>query len=179
MARGFRAARGGLSAPKRQIANDGFGGLVALTFGANLTAKAIGNAGFLLVVPAATLVRTRGILGVALSASGSNFNVVTGVLGIKKVAVEAFNAGLASLSTPLEDIEGMWIVWQPFTLFAPATGVGAGNFGIFQKEMIDSKGMRKLKVNDVLAVTVEARQSDATTGTVIEVGYDLRMQFKL
>ncbi len=77
MARGNRfAGRGGLQAPKRQIANDGFGGFGTLTFGASATATALGSIGAVILEPALTVVRLRGIFAAAVTVSAINTNVI-------------------------------------------------------------------------------------------------------
>jgi len=180
MARGFRSSRGGLPAPKRQIGNDGFGSTAVVTMGASLTGSALAAAGFILTVPAATLVRTRGILGAAVTISGANNNIITGVFGLMIVSAEAFLAGAASVSTPLDDIERAWVVWQPFSVYADGTTLGeSSGRAAFDVQHIDSRGMRKMKLDDTLAPVVECRQNDATINTVVEVTFDLRFQFKL
>jgi len=60
-----------------------------------------------------------------------------------------------------------------------ATSIAAGEPETFDARLIDSRGMRKLKANDVLVPVFEGFQATATTGTSINLTYSLRMQFKL
>ena len=175
--RGF--SRGGVKPPQRQIANFATCGEVTLTFGASLRATALGTVALNTIVAAATLVRSRGLIEMALTASGSNNNTVAGVMGIIQVSVEAFTAGLASLPTPITDPARPWIVWQPFGLFADGAALGEAAQGRSEFQLFDSRGMRKLKANDTLAVVFEACQFDATTGTVVHGTYVWRDQLKL
>ena len=183
MARGFTGrGRGSLPAPKRQIANDGIdlAGDATLTFLATSNATALGTVAQLTIPPAMTLVRTRGRLFVRVNSSGTINNIITGAIGMLVVSLEAFNAGILSVSTPLDDIERAWFVWEPFALQGRVAAASAGNdIGAYVSWPFDSRGQRKLKTNDVLALVVEANQVSAVTGTVLSVGYSFRQQFKL
>ncbi len=169
----------GVPPPQRQIANDGFVGTGIITFGAVSTGTAVGSNGFQIVVPAITLVRSRGSINVSLLSSGAADNSMNGALGMKISSLEAFGVGLTALDTPLSDVEGDWVVYEPFSVFASATTVGEDATPSYWSHTWDSKGMRKLKANDVLYVTVEATQQNATNGSVLRFGYTVRQQFKL
>ena len=180
MARNFRTGRGSQVAPKRQIANDGFGGRGLLTFGAALTATAVGSFAFVIGESAATIVRTRGWLNIRVNSSGTINNPIHGAMGMMIVGLEAFNVGITALATPLDDIERAWFVWQPFTLIPRVAAASAGNDISAHLNMpFDSRGQRRVKEGDVLVVMFEATQLSATTGTVIECSYGLRLQAKL
>jgi len=106
------AHRGGIiQAPQRQIANDGFQGEINLAFGSSTTGTALGGTAFAIVVAAATLVRTRGIFAAKMLVNGATNNIAVVTMGLIIVSAEAFSAGLASVSTPLDDIERAWFVW--------------------------------------------------------------------
>ena len=181
MARGtFRGRAGGLQAPKRQIANEGFDGTATLTFGASTTATAVGSIGALITTPAATLVRTRGNFGMVVTASGTNTSLKNVVMGLTVVSEDAFAVGLTALPTPIGDVERMWQVWQAGSVYADGTASGESAGGaVFREYPIDSRGMRKVKAGNVLAVTFEGFQVSATTGTIVLVSYSLRLQLKL
>jgi len=179
MARGFRGSRGGLQAPKRQIANEGVEGFATMTFGASASAVVAGTVGAALTAPAATLVRTRGLLSARVDASGASNAIITGVMGLIVVSLEAFTVGgITSLPTPIDDTERAWVVWQPFSLTATATTPDQGSFGLFSQFPIDSRGMRKMKRDDLLAIIFEGLQVTTSTGTVVKLAYELRFQFK-
>jgi len=170
------------SAPKRQIANDGIEGenQATLTFLATNVASTVMTLALLLVVPAATLVRTRGHVTFRLRASGAINNSISGAFGMFVTTIEAFNAGIASLPLPLDDIENDWFVWEPFTFWSSAAGgEGAGAYGRSIERTFDSRGQRKLKAGDVLVGIVEGVQISATTGTIVDVNHQTRHQFKL
>ena len=177
---GFRSR--GSMAPKRQIANDGlsqFSG-TQITFGVANQITAANNGGFGIVVPAATLVRTRGCLRVSVVTSGIAGGRIMGAMGMIVVSTEAFTVGgLGSLPTPLDDIENDWFVYQPFCLHTDATDPSANDVYSDFLVNFDSRGQRKLKTGDLLAIVYEAAQSHSTTGTVLDATVMFRSQFKL
>ncbi len=172
---------GGFKSPQRQIANDGIEivSVAPITFGASASGSAIGSVGFLVAVPAATLVRTRGSVTFRLAASGASNNSIGGAMGMIVVSENAFAAGLASVPLPLDDIENDWFVYEPVTFEASATSIGANNVGSKITRQFDSRGQRKLKNGDVLAMVFELSQETSTTGTVVTATAIWRQQFKL
>ena len=181
MARRIVRRAAGSQAPQRQIANDGFDGTATITFGGSTVGTAQGSVGFQVLVPALTLVRTRGIFSAVVTVAGASTAIIQGAMGIIVASGESFAAGLVSLSTPMDDIERAWVVWQPFSVYADVGGAitEAAGTAAFSREAVDSRGMRKMKVNDVLSVVFEATQLVGTTGTVVKFSYNLRQQFKL
>jgi len=179
MARGFRGRAGASKPPQRQIGNSVLRGDATLTFGASASATAIGSFGARQTGAAATLVRTRGAMQALVTNSGISDNVIEVVLGIIVVSLEAFNAGIASIPTPLSDPERAWIVWQPLAVTAISANPDQGAFGTFAQVAVDSRGMRKVKFDDIFVAVFEGFQLSATTGTVVLCSYTLRMQQKL
>lgn len=170
----------GVKPPQRQIANAGLVGTSTMTFAGNVEGSSAGSVGSVVLVPALTLVRTRGIVHVAIVTSGSTANPIVGVFGIIPVSLEAFTiGGLTSLPIPISDPERAWVVYQPWSVFADATTPGEAAPGANLNFMVDSRGMRKMKLDDTLAIVFEARQFAATTGTVVRFNYMLRFQDKL
>jgi len=180
MARRFTRRAGGLPAPQRQIANavpsSSFG---QITFGATSRGSVQGSIGSVLIESAATLVRTRGTFSAMVNVSGTSNAIISVVFGLIVVSLEAFNAGLASIPTPLADGGRPWIVWQPLHLVATGTTPDQGAFGKSAIISFDSRGMRKMKTNEVLTVVFEADQLSGTTGTVVNCAVVYRNQFKL
>ena len=183
MARRFTGrGRGSLPAPKRQIANDGLESgpsIATLTFLATTNAVAGFSVGLLTAVPAATLVRTRGELVIKVLTSGNITNQIAGAFGMIVVSENAFGAGITALPTPLVDIENDWFVYEPFALQLEANNPPQDSIAAHRVVRFDSRGMRKLKDGDVLAMVIEANQTDATTGTVVRAAAHFRSQFKL
>ena len=180
MARGFSSRRGSLPAPKRQIANDGVTGLnnARMTFGAALSATVLLGAQQL-AIPAATLVRTRGSLLVRVIAAGDVDDVLGGAFGLIVASNQAFAAGVASLPSPVTEIENDWVVWVPVTLNADLGSTNPLEPAAFQRVEFDSRGMRKMKLGESLVGVFEMFQSGGTTGTIIDVVSQFRLQFKL
>ncbi len=181
MARRFAGSRrGGLQAPKRQIANDG----VDTSNSTILTIGAAASGSILLgrqelAIPAATVVRTRGAFGIKWRSSGVVTNTANGAFGIIVVSNEAAVAGLASIPTPMDQIENDWLVYVPFVLFADQINVGEDDVGAYKIVDFDSRGMRKMKLGDSLQAVVEVFQRDATTGSIFDLSAQWRHQFKL
>ena len=182
MARGFNSRRGSLPAPKRQIANEAVNGLdQAVAFGAAATVSGLGGTGFILGIPAATLIRTRGVISVSVADSGATGNVIFGAVVMGIASVEAFGVGLTALNTPLSDASFAWFVYEPFVLMGEGTvtielsDASASSVQI----AVDSRGQRKMKQEDLIYVVLEATQALTTTGTILRWGYSLRQQLKL
>ena len=180
MARGFAGrGRGSLPAPKRQILNERLEGqFQALAFLATNNVTGIGTTGLVVTEGAGTLVRTRGSLSVMISVSGTVKNQIQGAFGMIVVSQEAFNAGLASLSTPFDDATRAWFVYEPITMYAVGLTPGGNDQSAQFRAVIDSRGQRKLKEGDVLVTMIELVQRSAVTGTLIDGSYSLRFQFK-
>ncbi len=182
MARSRHMTRGFSQAPKRQIANDGLsvgGGSATMTFGASVAGSALGSLAFALIIPAATLVRTRGSWSAMIRTSGGTNNHLSIVMGMYVATDEAFGVGLTALQTPIESIENDWYVYEPTSLVSEITNPGNDSIVSNFRGSFDSRGQRKLKAGDVLVTVFEGSQSDATTGTIIELSYFWRSQFKL
>ena len=179
----FRGGRG-LPAPKRQIGNDGADGsinpIATVTFGASIgPIKAGLSAGLTLTEAAATLVRTRGALVLEMLTSGGVTNEVTGAVGMIVVSSDAFAVGISALPGPLTDISNDWFVYEPFALATESANPPADSRVSHVMRQFDSRGMRKLKAGETLAMVIEAVQSDATTGTVLRLASTFRVQVKL
>ena len=172
--------RGSLPAPKRQIANDGVDAAnsAQLAIGA-ASSGVIALGSNLLLSPAATLVRTRGSVLFKISASGSANNKLNGAFGIIVASDQAVSIGITALPSPITEIENDWVVWVPFTGSADLAATTQTDLGAFSLVQFDSKGMRKMKEGESLVGVFEVFQSDATTGTFVDIVAQYRMQFKL
>jgi len=180
MARNFGRRGGAIKPPQRQIANEVVEGNAQITFAAATLGTAVGSVGLILTAAALTLVRSRGVFSVLLTNSGTSDAIIQAAFGIIVVQTEAFSiGGLNSLPTPLSDGERPWVVWQPLSVVAIGTNPDQGQPDVFAQVAVDSRGMRKLKEGEVLAYMFEAQQLSGTTGTVINLAYAMRHQFKL
>ena len=177
MARGgFTRGARGIPAPKRQIANFGLTAEIdGLTTVVGI-AKAVYTFGTQLAnTDAATLVRTRGMLGVRAAAVAGAANIVRGVFGIIVVSDDAAGIGVTAVPGPLTDSENDWVVWQPFTLLFDATIPSDSPKAV--NVAFDSRGMRKMKSGDVLTTVLEVESDIA--GSAIDSAISWRQQFKL
>ena len=185
MARRTVGRRGGFQAPKRQIANDGLTGglgtsIATIAFGASVGPVKGGFSIFLsMTEPALTLVRTRGALVIEMLTSGGVTNEVTGAVGMIVTSTDAAAAGIVSVPGPLSDIENDWFVYEPFALATESANPPADSRVSHAAFRFDSRGMRKLKFGEALVMVAEAVQLDATTGTVIRLASQFRIQSKL
>ena len=162
-------------APRRQIFNQAITGDVdgAVPVAAS-NVKTLGSVGVASGEAPVTLVRTRGRYSIGLTVfPGARANW-RGVLGMIVVSADAFAIGITAVPGPLSDPENDWIVWAP-TVLTVNTAALEGN-AVFDTVDFDSRGMRKLKLGDVLAVVYELF-TDAGGGA-FDVSYLLRQQFK-
>ena len=157
------------AAPRRQIFNQGITGEVDGVTTVVGVVKVVGSIGVANGEAPVTLVRTRGRWEFSV-ASVSALGIDRCVMGIMIVSADAFNIGVTALPGPLSDIENDWIVWEPL-INAHTSSQAEGDIRSF-----DSRGMRKLKLGDVLAVMFEI-ESDVA-GTIYDIGYAFRQQFK-
>ena len=174
MARGgFTRGARGVRPPQRQIISSAVTGEVDGGTSAIGVAKFAGST-FFAIGTSLTLVRTRGVVSARVSAFAGSSSIMRGVLGMIVASTDANGIGVTALPGPISDGENDWVVWTPFTLIH----TGATSEGVFEmdRQLIDSRGMRKLKFGEVLAIMVEL-ESDVA-GNTIDLGYALRCQFK-
>ena len=138
---------------KRQTGwEEGVGELTSLQAVTASTSLIIGSVGFQLAVDGVTLIRTRGIIQVILTAAGAaeGFN---GAFGICVVSNDAFAVGITAIPNPVDDMDwDGWLYHQFWSLMAPAAFQATGT-GPFVKDLvIDSKAMRKVGQNDTIVL---------------------------
>jgi len=169
--RGF--ARRGIRPPQRQIQNFAITGEVDGGTTVVGISKHIGSVG-VTGDESSTLVRTRGVTSVRMSAFAGSVSITRVVLGGIVVSTDAFAVGVSAVPGPLSDSENDWFLWAPLTLLTTAATVE----GVFEMDRVafDSRGMRKLKFGEVLAFVYEV-ESD-TAGNNLDMAYALRQQFK-
>ena len=133
------------------------------------------GAGVTTVAGIVTLVRTRGLFDVFLTAGVSAGDGMTGAVGIGIVSEPAFDAGIASIPTPIT--EAVWEGWLWHSFFSVHVGAAGGldNPGASQRIEIDSKAMRKFSVEDTFVAVVELVETGAATA---QIRLDTRMLFK-
>jgi len=171
-------SRGAIQAPKRQIAHGATDGAIDGLSVTTTIVKGLGSSGLQLVVAAATLVRTRGVVRVAQQTNSGVSTVIVGAWGLIVVSADAFAAGVGSVPGPVSDEASSWLAWGGlvFTQFGATASIP--DPGVFHTETFDSRAMRKQKSGDVMAFVVELI-ADAASTTVFDIGYSYRDQLKL
>ncbi len=170
----FRGGRGAVRAPQRQIGNSAFCSVFDGVVPVLGTVKALGSLGASLVEAAATVVRHRGTLTVLQRLEAAGDQIICGAMGMIVVSADAFAAGVASMPGPLTDGGNDWFVWVPFGGFSFG-GIGPGEL-LVRKEF-DSRGMRKMKFGEVIAVVLEIEADLA--GGALDAAVTWRFQTKL
>ena len=174
MPRGRRAFAGrGVKPPQRQIFNTAITGEVDGLVTVVGIAKAAGSVSIASGELPVTLVRTRGRWQTDVAAVAAR-GIDRFVMGMIVVSADAFAIGVTALPGPITDSENDWIVWSPLMNVHGSTVTSAREFT--DRADLDSRGMRKLKEGDILAVMFEV-ESD-TAGTTWDIGYAFRQQFK-
>ena len=109
-----------------------------------------------------TILRTRALLAIAsdqVVASESN----SGAFSMQIITDSASAAGIASIPTPLTQPEADYFVYMPWQFdFAFFTGVGV-EAQFAREQVIDSKSMRKVGLDDDIAVVVQGLGADGYT----------------
>jgi len=123
-----------------------------------------------------TLMRTRGFfdcfLNGAPTADGDGFH---GAVGIGLVTRAAFDAGIASVPTPVTEMS--WDGW----LWHQVLSVHVGDISLaptgtsFQRLDVDSKAMRKFDTDQILFAAIEVTEIG---GATLDVFLDTRMLFQ-
>jgi len=133
-----------------------------------------------------TQVRLRGELLYMLTAASAGLDGFVGAFGIGLATAAAVTAGAASVPTPItEQAWDGWIYWQP--IFVTAVGAIDGSVagdkdfptvisGGARKE-IDTKAMRKLKLEDSIYAIVEL--TEVGTAATLALQFDCRILLKL
>ena len=108
-----------------------------------------------------TITRMRGELLVFLTSADGVNTGYDGAVGIGLVSDEAFAAGVASMPTPIDDIDyEEWIWFQLFHARAPLAITAAASVvgPAFGRYSIDNKAMRKFPVGKTLVAVLEVTE---------------------
>jgi len=124
-----------------------------------------------------TIVRTRLAISF-LSDQVASSEFTQAVLGMQVVTEAAATAGIASIPTPITEVNADFFVYKPmFSQILFATGVGfQESVGDAAMYVVDSKAMRKVGIDDDVAQTLEVRQG-ATLG--VDIAIEGRFLIKL
>ena len=162
------------AAPRRQIFNQAITGEVDAGVPVVGTVKVLGTIGVAIGEAPVTLVRTRGHWKIRPATFSGAVQIIRAALGLIVVSADAFAIGVTAMPGPIDNAENDWIVWSPLALSVPAAAI-TGQLSDADA-VIDSRGMRKLKGGDVLAVVIDV-VSDVAGGS-FDISYLFRQQFK-
>ncbi len=128
------------------------------------TAQIIG-AGVIPVIPALTIVRIHGSLLLSLTAADAQRSGFQFVAGIGVASLDAFTAGAASLPDPFDDTDWPGWMWQFSADLRTAVGaIAVGDPSVNpMRVVVESKSMRKLRINEVLFLSVQAGETGTST----------------
>ena len=132
-------------------------GLPIQTISSATTLIGILNAGALALRPF-TIIRTHMMIDYS-SDQLSAGEFTQGALGMQVVTDSAAAAGIGSVPTPLVDVTADFFVYKPLfsaVVFASSSGVREYP-GEANRFMVDSKVMRKVGLDDDIAITLEMR----------------------
>ncbi len=128
-----------------------------------------GTPQFLVLVPEAimeefptpTVVRMRGQLAVATDAAGGPVSLATVGLGVYLADNAAVAAG--TLQLPLRDAGSDWIWWYPAVIKEGSAGQAEQDqWAGFDRVIVDSKAMRKVKNDQALVLVAEVVNAQGT-----------------
>jgi len=108
--------------------------------------------------PQETIVRTRGFIEFILTAVTTPGGGFSGAVGLGKVTIEAANAGVVSIPSPVTDADWDGWFWHSFFQIHSITGTiadGANAAAVSLRIPIDSKAMRKFTDQDAVVGIIE------------------------
>ena len=126
-----------------------------------------------------TIVRVRGYCNIILEATAAIGDGFSGAIGIGLVSSAAFAAGVASVPTPITEVDWSgWLYHKFFDLRSITATIadGVNSVACVQQFDIDSKAMRKQGSSMTLMGVVEVSESGTATA---ELNADTRILDKL
>ena len=133
--------------------------------------QATGTTGLVANVPI-TVLRIRGLIGAQLDPGATDERVLL-LFGLIVVPVPAFNVGGVSMPGPVSEDSDDWI-WQGGLWLTVGAEAGVAQEGSFGSLEIDTKAMRKMKPDEVMALVVQVAESVDQAGT-FDAQYYFRM----
>ncbi len=136
------------------------------------------GSGIIPTIPELTLVRTRGMLELVLTAATAAGDGFNWACGLCVVSDDAFTvAGINAIPKPFDDADwGGWL-WHRFgMLHSPEAFGGTETASANQLIEIDSKAMRKIGANEVMAAIFQSGEEGTA---VMDVRIVTRALFKL
>jgi len=154
----------------------GNGSITAAGDTISTTSNVILGSGITPLIPQMTVVRLRGTIGIQLvtaTAAEAGFNYA---LGIGICTADAFAIGVTATPTPFDDAEWPGWLWHHFGYIKAPQEVHDLNQVPLQQITIDSKAMRKLRLNEILYAAIECGEQGTA---VIRVHCMTRVLVKL
>ncbi len=152
-------------APKRQgvwvgidLATAGIGGNASVLLG-SLNAAGLAQRPFTVVRSRMTLFHT--------SDQNAASEDHSGVLSLQVVTEAAAAVGIGSVPTPLTEFNADYFVYQPFLGVASVQAVAATGENGPINDLVDSKAMRKVGIDDDIAIVIQT--ASGSQGTDIAV----------
>ncbi len=122
-----------------------------------------------------TIVRTRGLLTLVGNVFTTVGDAMVGAFGLCIVSENAFGVGVTAVPAPLTDVG--WNGWFYHTFVGVSRGTADfANGSGFQRIVVDSKAMRKIKRTDVVIAVIELVETGAAD---VDVFFDSRLLSKL
>ena len=156
------------SSPRRRVGwNEGPGGFNEIPITVTTSSVSILGLGQTLLADGFTLVRTRGLIQLALTANTAAGDGFQGAFGICVVFAESFGVGVTAIPDPVTDMNWDGWLWHSFfsliqgSVFSAQVSAGSGNKTL----EIDSKAMRKLRASDTIVLVGEFIE----TGTAVMI----------
>ncbi len=173
--RGF--SRGQVSSRRQTAWADGPGG-TAITIRSS-TGSAFVGAAIVPLVEGLTVIRIRGQLVAYLESALAVQDGLQGAFGIGIATLAAVTAGIASVPTPITEMESEnWLYWTPLSLHAK-TALEANDWGVASQILleVDTKAMRKFPGEMAVYAAVEFGTSIGTA--TANIFFDSRALVKL
>jgi len=124
------------------------------------------GAGVTPLIPAITVVRIRGFIEVNLVAADAALSGFNFAAGIGIVTLDAFTAGAASVPNPFSDIQWPGWLWHHLGgIHAPQEILDLNQVAA-QRIEVDSKAMRKVRLNEVMTLIMSFGETATATVNV-------------
>jgi len=127
--------------------------------------------------PNSTIIRIRGNLCVNNDSTSDAGALGIVIVGIMLADAAQLAVGVTAFPLPLSAIGSDWLYWDTFTFGEQVTNQADANGLSFDRHIVDNKGMRKVKFNQVLVLVAELTAVEGTP--VVNLFGVLRVLLKL
>ena len=165
-----RRSQGGFARAPRRLTSWGLGpgqdsvGSADVTAFASTTTQLIGS-GITPTIPNLTIVRIRGRMEFLLTAADAIRSGFGAVIGIGIATADAFAAGVASVPNPLDDADWPgWLWWNHVDIRTSVAALAVADPTPNPVVVdIDTKAMRKFRLNEVCFMSVQVGETGTST----------------